>query len=90
MTEPVKFFSSEITLSAANTVGNSGLVRIVNTGANDVVIAVKNATGNTISTFTLGNKDTEFSKEYLVKGYTDTIEVLSGTSVIKAVASAYR
>lgn len=90
MTEPVKFASSEITLTTANTVGNSGLVRIVNAGANDVVITVKTSAGDTISTFTLGNKDTEFSKEYLVKGFTDTIEVSSGTSVIKAVASAYR
>lgn len=90
MTEPVKFSSSEITITTANTVGNAGLVRLVNTGANDVVITVKTSAGATISTFTLGNKDTEYSKEYLVKNFSDTIEVSSGTSVIKAVASAYR
>lgn len=90
MADFLKVLGSEITLTSANTVGNANIVRLVNADtANSVVITQKFSNGATRGTFTLGNFNTSFSREYFIKDPTDTIEV-TGTATIKAVSVAYK
>ena len=91
MSDPVKVLSTEIALSntAANTVSNASLVRIVNNDAsNSVVITVANSSV-THGTFTLGASGTNFSSIDLIKAPADTV-VFTGTSPnIKATSIGY-
>lgn len=91
MPEYVKFISQELTLSAANTVANANIVRLTNTdSSNSVVIAQKSNSTTTVASFTLNFAGSDESSIYLIKEPTHTLEITSGTAVVKAVSVAYR
>jgi len=91
MPDYVKFIGSEITLSSANTVANSAVIRLTNTdSSNSVVITQKSNSTTTVAIFTLNKAGSDESTVYLIKGPTHTLEISSGTAVVKAVPVAYR
>lgn len=94
MADTIKVLSSEITINGtANTISSASLVRIINTSdsPNDVLITVKDGSGATKGTFTLGHDGTGFSAVNLIKLPTDTIQAntANATVVTKAVSIAY-
>lgn len=90
MADPVKVIGSEVDLTTASNLSLASLVRVVNVDlTNNALITIKNSTGNTIGTFTLGSSGTDFSAEYVIKNPTDTLESTGATSV-KAAPVAYR
>ncbi len=87
MANPTKFLSSEITLTAANTVSNATLVRCFNSNTTTMsAITVANS-GGTIATFTLPYVGADESVVYVAKQPTDTLAASGGT--VKAVSVAY-
>lgn len=94
MADTIKVLSSEVTVNGtANTISSASLVRIINTSdsPNDVLITVKDGSGTTKGTFTLGHDGTGFSAVNLIKLPTDTIQAntANATVVTKAVSIAY-
>lgn len=94
MAETIKVLGSEITLStSANTIGNASVVRLVNTAdsPNDVLITLKDGSGTTKGTFTLGHDGTGFASLNLMKLPTDTIQAntANATVVTRATAIAF-
>lgn len=88
MANPTKFLSTEIALTAANTVSNGTLVRCLNSNTSTVsTITVADANAATIATFTLGYIGTDESVVYVAKRPTDTLAATGGT--VKAVSVAY-
>jgi hypothetical protein len=85
----IKVLSVEETLSTtvASSVSNATVVRLIHSGTNGThhLVTIKNATGNTIGTVTLGADQ----PEYFEKSSTDTLLVDSGTDVM-AVHVAFR
>jgi hypothetical protein len=94
MADTIKIVGSEINLTtSANTVGGASLVRLINTSdsPNDVLITVKNGSGSTKGTFTLGHDGTGFASVNLVKLPTDTIQAntANATVIVKATSIAF-
>lgn len=94
MADTIKVLGSEITINGtANSIGGASLVRIINTSdsPNDVLITVKDGSGTTKGTFTLGHESTGFASVNLIKLPTDTIQAntANATVVTKAVSIAY-
>ena len=88
MADTIKFLASEITLTSANTVANSNVVRLVNTdNAAASTITLKSNSSTTVATFTLGTRDSAFGCEYVIKQPQWTLEASGGT--VKAVSIAY-
>ncbi len=91
MPDYIKFIGQEITLTSANTVANSVLIRLTNTDtANLVIITQKSNSTTTVAIFTLNFAGSDESSIYLIKEPTHTLEISSGTAVVKAVPVAYR
>lgn len=89
MADPVKFLAQEITLgTAANTVDNATLVRVLNLNATATKITQKLANGATVATFTLTSVDGDASTEFIIKQPTDTLQSNLATNVV-AVSVGY-
>lgn len=86
MADSIKVLSTEIALSNAtpNNVSSASLVRIVNVSdsPNDVLITVKDSSGTTKGTFTLGHESTGFAAINLVKLPTDTLLANSANATV--------
>ena len=88
MADTVKIIGTEITLTTANTVANSSVVRLVNLdSANSVLITQKSNSTTTVATFTLGHHGTDFGKLYIIKQPTHTLDV-TGTTVANGIKAA--
>lgn len=95
MADSIKVISTEISLSntVPNTVNGASLVRMVNASEspNDVLITIKDGSGNVKGTFTLGHEATGFSNINLVKLPTDTLtaNTANATVVVRATSIAF-
>lgn len=94
MADTIKVLASEVTINTSpNTISSASLVRIINVSdsPNDVLITVKDGSGTTKGTFTLGHESTGFASVNLIKLPTDTIQAntANATVITKAVSIAY-
>lgn len=91
MADVIKVLGDEITLTntAANTVSNSTLVRLMNT-SNDTILTItlQNLDSANIASFSLGFMGTDASVCYLKKESSDKL-LASANSVVKAVSVGY-
>ena len=88
MAELIKLIATEITLTTANTVANSNVVRLVNTDtSNPSTITLKSNSTVTVATFTLGFAGSDYGKEMIIKQPQWTLEASGST--VKAVSLAY-
>jgi plastocyanin len=89
MPDALKVKSEEVGLTtAANTVSDGTLIRVVNTDTSDHVVTVTDASDVTLGSFTLGKAGSFYSIEYVRKAATDKIKADANT-VVKATSVAY-
>lgn len=91
MADVIKVLGDEITLTntAANTVSNATLVRLMNTSNSAIMtITQQNTDSANIASFSLGFMGTDASVCYLKKENTDKL-LASANSVVKAVSVGY-
>lgn len=89
MADPIKVLGTEQACNATpNTFGLATLVRVVNTDANNSALITQNyANGDPKSTFTLGFAGSDYSREYVIKETTETLE--SNSAAVVAVSVGY-
>ena len=78
----MKILSTETNLGSANTVNNASVVRLFNSGNDNILVTQKDFGGTIEGTFIVPSGDVVYAE----KNYTDTLE---GSSDIKAAKTAY-
>ena len=78
----MKILSTETNLGSATTVNNASVVRLFNSGNDNILVTQKDFGGTIEGTFIVPSGDVVYAE----KNYTDTLE---GSSDIKAAKTAY-